>query len=407
MNDKKKIQKAAFSFILLMGIVSLFSDMTHEGARSILGAYLSLAGASAAVIGFVSGLGEMVGYSLRLFFGFLTDRTKKYWTFTIGGYIVDALAIPALALVPRGGWIFACVLIIVEKAAKAVKKPAKDTLLSFAATQNGTGKSFAIQELLDQIGAVMGPVILFLILLARQGNDTFASYSFCFAILGIPAVITIILLLTAKRKFPNPEHFEPETKKAEDGFKMTPAFLYYIAAICLFAFGFIDFTMITMHTARTGLILAEDLPLLYAGAMAVDAVSALFFGWLYDKYGIRVLMVSTLLSAFFAPLIFVASSQWALYLGTALWGIGMGAQESTLKAAVTTIVPKQNRSSGFGIFQTAFGVCWFLGSWLMGVLYDISRTGMAAISVAVQLAAIPVFYKSYKLYISNADKGEC
>jgi len=403
MNDKKKIQKAAFSFILLMGIVSLFSDMTHEGARSILGAYLSLAGASAATIGFVSGLGEMVGYSLRLFFGFLTDKTKKYWTFTIGGYIIDALAIPALALVPHGGWIFACVLIIIEKAAKAIKKPAKDTLLSFAASQNGTGKSFAIQEFLDQIGAVTGPVILFLILLARQSDDTFASYSFCFAMLGIPALATILLLLTAKKKFPNPERFEPETKDDGEGFKMTPAFLFYIAAICLFAFGFIDFTMITMHTARTGLIASSHLPLLYAGAMAVDAFAALFFGWLYDKYGIRVLMISTLMSAFFAPLIFVASSTWALYLGTALWGVGMGAQESILKAAVTTIVPKKNRSAGFGIFQTAFGVCWFLGSWLMGVLYDISRTGMAVLSVAVQLAAIPVFYKSYKLYTAKAE----
>ncbi len=154
-----------------MGIVSLFSDMTHEGAASILGAYLSLAGASAAAIGFVSGLGEMIGYSLRLVTGWLTDRTKKYWPMTILGYVIDSMAIPALALVPRGGWIWACALIVLQRTGKAVKKPAKDTLLSFAATQTGAGKSFAIQEFLDQIGAFLGPVILFLVMLLKQSED--------------------------------------------------------------------------------------------------------------------------------------------------------------------------------------------------------------------------------------------
>ncbi len=197
-----------------MGIVSLFSDMTHEGAASILGAYLSLAGASAAAIGFVSGLGEMIGYSLRLVTGWLTDRTKKYWPMTILGYVIDSMAIPALALVPRGGWIWACALIVLQRTGKAVKKPAKDTLLSFAATQTGAGKSFAIQEFLDQIGAFLGPVILFLVMLLKQSEDLYSVYSVCFAILGIPAIVTVALLLLAKRRYPEPEKFEPAAESA-------------------------------------------------------------------------------------------------------------------------------------------------------------------------------------------------
>lgn len=403
MSKKKVAAGSAMAFIFLMGIVSLFSDMTHEGARSILGAYLSLAGASAAAIGFVSGLGEFLGYSLRLVSGVFADRTKKYWPMTIVGYIVDVMAIPALALVPRGGWIAACGLMIVERIGKAIKKPAKDTLLSFAATQNGVGKSFAIQELLDQIGAFIGPVILFLVLWLSRNDDQYTNYAICFAILGIPAIVTIALLLIAKNKFPNPERFEPEAP-GESSFHFRPEFIVYIAAISFFALGFIDFPIITMHTARMGMVADDVLPLLYAGAMAVDAVAALVFGWLYDRIGVRALMISTAISALFPVLIFGSQSQGALFAGIAVWGIGMGAQESILKAAVCTFVPKQWRSSGFGVFETAFGAFWFLGSWLTGVLYDQAIWGMIVFSIVAQVIAIPLFFGCHYLHQKNSIK---
>lgn len=389
------VKRTALAFIFLMGIVSMFSDMTHEGAASVLGDFLSLTGASAAAIGFVSGLGELVGYSLRLITGWISDKTKKYWPMTVIGYVIDCMAIPALALVPRGGWILACILIVVQRTGKAVKKPAKDTILSFAASQTGTGKGFAIQEFLDQIGAFLGPVLLFAVMLINKSGDKFLTYKICFTILGIPALVTVVLLLIAKRRYPNPEIFEAPAEEIAP-FHMNKSFVFYIIAISLFAAGFVDFTMITMHTVRTGLIPEDTLPLIYAGAMAVDAFSALYFGWLFDKRGIKVLVVSTLISSPFAILIFSFSARWALFLGVALWGVGMGAQESILKAAVSSIVPKQSRSSGFGIFQTAFGACWFLGSWLMGVLYDVSPQWLVVFSVAAQLAALPFFWLSHR-----------
>lgn len=388
-----EIKKTAFAFIILMGIVSLFSDITHEGAASIIGAYLSLAGASAAVIGFTSGLGGFIGYSMRIVTGLIADRTGKYWPMTILGYVIDCMAIPALALVPRGGWVLACGLIIVQRIGKAVKKPAKDTLLSFAATQYGAGKSFAIQEVIDQIGAVLGPVILFLVLWLKRDSDLFSVYSVCFLILGIPALTTVVLLLFARRKFPNPENFEPDVKKTVK-IRMNRPFLLYLIAISLFSLGFLDFPLITMHTARRGMLPDDFLPLIYAGAMFLDAVAALIFGWLFDKYGLRILMLSTLIAAPFAWFVFGGSSPWALFIGVGLWGIGMGAQESVLKAAVTSLVPKGNRSTGYGVFQTAFGICLFIGSWLMGILYDVSIPALIAFSVLTQLAAIPFFYFS-------------
>ena len=292
----KKISSAMI-FIILFGIVSLFSDMTHEGASSIRGAYLSLLGASAGAIGFVSGLGELVGYSMRYVFGRLTDKTKHYWSMTIAGYILDVLAVPALALVGERGWVAACGLLIVQRMGKAIKKPAKDTIMSFAASREGVGKSFGIQEVLDQIGAFLGPMLLYLVMLLKTEGSTFKIYSTCFAVLAVPGAITIILLLATKHYFPNPEQFEPEEKEFVP-FKMKKEFVFYIAGISLFAFGFIDYSLIIMHVSKTyaglGAQLAETsalvnggtLPLLYAGAMLVDAAAALIFGLMYDKNGV-------------------------------------------------------------------------------------------------------------------------
>ncbi len=410
MTKQSKHLSQALLFIMLFGIVSLFSDMTHEGASSIRGAYLALLGASAGTIGFISGLGELIGYSLRYVFGRIADKTKKYWSMTILGYVLDVLAVPALALVGEHGWIFACGLLVIQRMGKAIKKPAKDTIMSFAASQEGAGKIFGIQEVLDQIGAFAGPVLLYLVMLFKTEGTTFEIYSFCFAVLAIPGFITLILLLLTKHKFPNPENFEPDPKEYV-AFKMKKEFVFYIAGISFFAFGFVDYSLIIMHVSNSFAHLSSNLvetsnfintgtlPLLYAGAMLVDAVAALFFGLMYDKKGVRALVYSTIISSPAAAFIFGTDSVGMLLLGIALWGVGMGAQESILKAAVSTMVPKISRATGYGIFEFSFGVFWFFGSWLLGVLYDVNITAMIAVSVLAQLAAIPWYMASAKLRV--------
>lgn len=391
MNDGNRERlRGAVAFITLMGIVSLFSDMTHEGARSVLGEYLNLAGATGATIGFVSGIGELCGYSLRLLSGIFADKTKKYWTLVIAGYALQVLAIPALALIPENGWVIACALVITERIGKAIKKPAKNTLVSFAASEIGTGKGFAYQEFLDQLGAFLGPVMLFVIAAVKGTGNLFSTYRICFAVLGIPALITITLVVFAKVKYPHPEMFE-KAEEASAKFHTQRSFVLYMIAICLFAFGFADFTLITLHAAKMQAFPASTLSLLYAAAMAVDAFAALFFGWLFDKVGLKALMLSTLCSAFFSCFVFLTGNPVLIGVGIVLWGVGMGAQESIMKAAVSKIIPASMRSTGFGIFETGFGIAWFIGSWLMGALYDTNPAWLAAVSVSVQMLAI-VFY---------------
>jgi MFS family permease len=367
-----------------MGIVSLFADITHEGARSLIGPYLGLLGASATAVGIISGLGEFIGYGLRLLTGYLSDKTRRYWLFTFLGYGMDLFAVPLLAL--AGRWEIAAMLIIMERTGKAIRKPSKDTLMSYAARNVGSGKGFAIAEVLDQIGAVSGPVILSLILLFKSG-DELANYRFAFAILLIPALITLILLLISRLNFPQPEKFE--VKEETINFEgISKSYWLYLVAISLIAAGFADFPLLAFHFQRIDIFNSTMIPFMYAIAMGVDAISALIFGFLYDKVGVTSLIIASSLSIFFSPFSFLSESSLLVILGVILWGIGMGAQESILKSVVADIVTPEKRGTAYGFFNAIFGLFWFIGSAIMGILYDYTIVSLVIFSMIVESAAV-------------------
>jgi MFS family permease len=383
-------------FIVLMGIISMLSDMTHEGAKSIYGSFLSLTGATPSVISFISGFGEFISCSLILLTGFIANKSKKYWTMTIIGYMINLLAIPMLALTMENGWIFACTLMLLERVGKAIRKPAKSTLVSFSSKNLGEGKSFAFVEFLDQIGAFIGPVILTFVLHLKGSTNLLESYKTCFLVLGIPAIATLIFLFIARAKYPNPENLEVETSKdnkQDNKLVISKSFIFYLVAIGLCAAGFIDFPLITYHVENLNIVNIENLPLLYSLAMFIDAFAALLFGTLFDKYGIKVLILSTIFSFAFPLFIFKLSSELMIIIGICMWGIGMGAQESILKAAVAKLIEKENRALGFGIFEFVFGLCWFIGSYFLGIIYESSILLLVIVSMALEGSSI-IFYQA-------------
>ena len=397
--DQQK-KKNAYAFLVLLGIVSLFSDLTYEGAKSIIGPYLLLLGVSASTVGFVSGLGEFIGYAFRLVAGYISDKTKRYWTITIIGYAFNVIVIPALALATKFGWVYACALLLLERFGKAIRSPAKTTIASFAAQEVGAGKGFALQEMLDQIGAFVGPLMLSLVLAIKGGSEELSAYALCFLILGIPALITLGILLFAKSKYPNPSEFEVK-ESPRDAKSIHGAFWFYLVGISFLAIGFADFPLMSYHFAKTKLVSDSMVPILYALAMGIDALAALVFGRMYDKRGMTAIMISSAISAFFAPFVFLAHSEGMAIVGILLWGIGMGAQESILKAAVTTMISKEKRGTAFGIFNCGFGLAWFAGSWAMGALYDHSVTALVIFSVVAQLASLPFFFRTKTLLASR------
>jgi MFS family permease len=374
----------ALRFVVLLGIVSLFADMTYEGARSITGPYLALLGASGTVVGVVAGGGELLGYALRLWSGWLADRTHRYWAITICGYAVNLLAVPLLAL--AGDWAAAALLMVLERAGKAIRTPARDVMLSYATKQTGRGWGFGLHEALDQTGATLGPLIVAGVLLLR------GDYRVGFAVLLVPALASLAVLAAARFQYPRPQHLEPAGKPLSGG-GLPRAYWTYLAGTCFIAAGYADYPLMAFHFERAGTVPKEWIPVLYAVAMAVDGLAALAFGRWFDRRGIAVLVVATLLSLLFAPLAFLGTFHLAL-LGAALWGVGMGAQESIMRAAVAEMTPHERRGTAFGLFNMAFGVAWFAGSALMGWLYDASIPALVAFAVLAQLAAIPCFVLS-------------
>ena len=374
-------QKSALKFVLLLGLVSLLADVTYEGARSITGPFLAVLGASATAVGFVAGFGELVGYALRFVSGYIADRSGRYWTITIVGYCVNLIAVPLLALANR--WEIAAGLIVMERGGKAIRTPSRDAMLSHATKQMGHGWGFGLHEAMDQIGAMLGPLVVAAALYFKGG------YRVGFVILLVPALLALAVLLTARFLYPKPSELEialPGLKTKN----FSSVYWIYLSAVALVAAGYADFPLIAYHFKKVDIISDSLIPIFYAVAMGVDALAALIFGRLFDKMGVRVLAAVSFCSALFAPLVFSASFYLAL-AGIILWGIGMGAQESIMRAAVADMVPVQRRGAAYGVFNAGYGIAWFLGSALMGILYDISLVYLIVFSLAMQFASVPLF----------------
>lgn len=380
--ENKKQTHSAYKFIILIGLVSLFADMTYQGARSIIGPYLAILGATAATVGFVAGFGELIGYVLRYVSGVIADKTKQYWILTILGYGVNLIAFPLLAFI--NSWEVAAFLIILERFGKALRVPARDAMLSYATQHVGSGKGFGLHKFIDQIGAISGPLLMSLVLFLK------GDYEVGFLFLFIPAFISMIILFYARFQFPQPANLESKQPEYElKGYSKN--FWIYLIAVSFIAAGFIDFPLIAYNFKKLSLGSDIWIPCLYALAMSIGAFSALLFGRLFDIIGFKTLIIATILSLPFAILTFSNNFTFVL-IGMLLWGLGLGAQESVMKAAVAIMVSKDKRGSAFGLFNSMFGISWFIGSAAIGLLYDISVFYAIILSVSLQIIAIPIFF---------------
>jgi len=377
---KQNVAKLAFRFVLIIGIVNFFADMTYEGARSIVGPFLGSLGASAAVVGFVAGFGELVGYGLRSVSGYFADKTHRYWAVAFVGYAINMLAVPALAL--AGNWPLAAALVIAERTGRAIRRPAVEAMLSHAGKSIGQGWVFGLNEALDQTGATLGPLITAFVLY-RHGD-----YRHAFAVLLISALLCLGVLLIAWFLHRRPQEME-ESAQPSSSRRFSKAYWLYLAAGGLIAAGFADFSLIAFHFQKAATVPQGLVPVFYAVAMATGAVASLVLGKLLDKLGLPILLVAFGIPAFFAPLVFLRGTTLEL-VGMILWGIGRGAQDSCLKAVLSAVVPPERRSTAFGIFDTGFGVAWFAGSAIMGLLYDKSIPALVLFSVVLQLLALPL-----------------
>lgn len=382
MTTKSLAEKTALRFIILLGVVSLFSDMVYEGARSIIGPYLAILGASGTAVGFIAGFGEALGYTLRVFSGWLVDRSERYWSIAILGYVLNFIALPMLALVTT--WQMAAVLIIIERIGKAIRTPSRDAMLSYASQKVGRGWGFGLHQVMDQMGGMLGPLLVTAVIFIKT------DYRLAFAFLAIPAIVSFFMLLTARNLYPTPQDLEVEVPELKTK-NLSRTYWIYLAGTSLIAAGYVDFPLVAFHFQKDAVLTPLWIPIFYIFAMGASAASALFFGWIYDRYGGASLIAAILLSALFPPLVFLGGFNLSL-VGMMLWGIGIGAQRSLLKAVVGDLVTKSIRATAYGIFNTGYGIAWFIGSALMGYLYDVSIPALIAFSMIAQICSLPFLY---------------
>jgi MFS family permease len=396
---------SAWRFVVWFGIVAMFADIVYEGARSITGPLLASLGASALVVGVVTGVGEAAALLLRLVSGPLTDRTGRFWAWTLAGYALTVVSVPLLGLA-SALWV-ASGLVIAERVGKAVRSPAKDTLLSNATAVTGRGRGFAVHEALDQVGALTGPLAVAGVL-AVTGND----YTPALLVLAVPGVVAFALVVWLCVRVPRPALYELDRETATStptdvtagvtagtaetaAVPVVPsgalpgAFWAYAAFAGLTTIGFATFGVLSFHLVTAGLLSAAAVPVLYAAAMVVDAVAAVATGLAYDRLGARVLVVLPFVAAL-VPMLAFSGTVAVAVAGALAWGVALGVQESTLRATVADLVGPGRRATAYGIFGAVLGVSAAAGGALAGGLYEVSVPLLVSVTAVLQLLALTV-----------------
>ncbi|MDE2345875.1 MAG: MFS transporter [Gammaproteobacteria bacterium] len=370
-------RRQAFGFVISIGIVSLFADFTYEGGRSIVGPYLAVLGVGPVFVGVVAGLGEFLGYAIRYFSGRYVDRTRRNWQVMGAGYTLNMLAVPALALAPVA-WL-AGLLVMLERIGKGIRNPAKDALLSRAGRELGHGRAFGLHEFLDQLGAVLGPLLVAAVV-------AYAGYRWGFAVLIVPALLALIFLWRARGLQPDPAPAPAPADPAKFGRR----YYLYMAFAAVSILGFSHFILVSYHLEIHHLLAPAMIPLLFGLAMGTDAVAALVAGHFYDRHGLKVLYALPLLTLPAVPLLFLATHPLGIWAGAALWGAALGVQESTVRAGVATLTPEHLRATAYGLFDTVYGAAWFVGSVLMGALYALGPVWLVLAAILLQLLSLPL-----------------
>ena len=368
--------------VLWLGVVSLLVDMVYEGARSITGPFLASLGASALTVGLVTGAGEAAALGFRLFSGPRADRSGRYWRWMVVGYALTAVCVPLMALAPAlgaAGLTFAVAMVLLERTGKAIRSPAKSVLLAVAARKVGRGRGFGVHKALDQVGALLGPLVVAAVIALTMHQ--WAGL----LVLAVPGAIALGVLAWMHRHVGDPRH---EPVPADVSLEHLPRRFYVYAVACgLTTLGLMTFGVISFHLVQEHLVSAAVVPVVYAAAMGIDAVASLGTGFAYDRIGAGTLLVLPVVVAAVPALVFTDRVGVAV-VGVLLWGAATGVQDSTVKALVAELVPASRLATAYGAFAAFQAVAALAGGGLAGWLYDVHRGALVGTIVAAQAVAL-------------------
>jgi len=358
------LAKRMIIVFLLLGFISLFADITYEGARSVLGAYLEYLEASIFIAGVIS-IGDLLNYFMRGISGFIAGYTRSsrvYWCLVLLGYSINLFAVPLLAFV--GKWELAFILVLIERMGKGLRSPVRDVILAEVTEGIGRGMGFGLHELMDQIGAILGPGFVAWSLYINGGD-----FRIAFKYLFIPASIAILLVIVAMSIYPRIHSVEIIPKNALRFRGFNKRYYLYIASMMFLSMGFIHWHVVSYYIEQLGIISKYLIASLYLVAMASDAITALPVGFLYDKIKLKILLITPLLPVLII-LLFTSISIQTLFIMSIAWGILLGIYETVMRASIADLVEPGSRAYAYGLYGLVFGSSWTIGNVLIGILLN-------------------------------------
>lgn len=372
--------RKVYTVFIMLGLVSLFADITYEGARSISGAYIKVLEGTSLVAGAIV-IGEFLGYIMRFLSGVAADRlrsSKVLWAFTISGYLINLLAVPSLAF--AGRWELALALLFMERIGKGLRTPCRDVILSEVMEGLGRGKGFGLHEVMDQLGAFTGPIIVTLAITGSGG-----SYSKAFLVLSIPAIASMASLSIAATMYPRIRSISVERPVMGWGFGRE--FKLFSIALSLMTAGYLPWSIVSYHLKVTQTVGDPEIAMLYALAMAVDAIIAFPTGYLYDRMGVRSL-IATPIAAALIPLALLNGSRIYVYSAAVLWGVVMGVYETSMRAAIPDLVHESKRALAYGVYGLIYGASWMLGGLIIGAIHELNPLYLTMYTAILEMPSI-------------------
>jgi MFS family permease len=376
------VKRTVVVFVLL-GLVSLTADMVYEGARSVGGAYVEGLGGPPLASAIV-GAGDLLGYVFRFVSAVVASYLTSsfaFWGVVFLGYAVQMVAMPSLAF--AGSWEVAAFLYLAERAGRGLRTPLRDVVVAEVSEDIGRGKGFGIHELLDQLGAIVGPVLV-AAMLGLYG------YRAAFLSLAVPGAVSLGLVLTVMALYPRVRSVELSFGKVS--FRgLGRRFYVYIVATVLLSLGFVHWMNVSYFLKYWGLLGDAEIALAYMVAMLADAAIAVPVGVLYDRLGLKTLYIAPLSALGSSLLLVYAPSLSGLgglgvrtlvYTMAALWGVTMGCFETIMRASIADILPPEKRAMGYGVYGLVYGVSWTIGSLIYALLLAQLQTVAAIYSFA-------------------------
>jgi len=373
---------------ILLGLVSLAADVVYEGARSVSGPFLKEVGSPALGAAAVQA-GELIGYFMRFVGGALAaalGSSTAYWALVFAGYALNAGTLPFLGVLGASSWSIAVTLYLAERVGKGLRAPARDVIIAEVSEGLGRGKGFGIHEVMDQVGAVLGPVMISLIL--GVYGATLAGYRVAFLALLAPGALSLALLLTAWRLYPQIKAVEAVGRAGGFEFKgLGRAFWLYTTSMSALALGYVAWSVLTYYLKQWSVLSDVEVGFAYALAMAVDAAVALPVGILYDKAGLKSLYIAPVAAAVI-PALAAFYGRIGAFAAASLWGLVMGVYETNMRAGVADLVEPGKRAMAYGVFGLAYGLAWTAGAFLLATLFSYSAVLAVAYTTAVEACSL-------------------